>query len=334
MTTLTNLLRTQSNSGLLRPLDVRRDLNSVADLVEQCFADTLDVDGQRYIQQMRNLARSPGALAWISSFSDRSNLPLSGYVWEQDGMLVGNLTLIPYLVRGDQYLLIANVAVQPAYRRQGIARRLTAKALEHARQRGVQAVWLHVREENEPAIHLYRSLGFTERARRTTWLSNGQPQRAQAALAPDQRVRVTSRRNQDWHAQQKWLRRNYPVEVTWHLSFKAAALQPGIRGGLYRLLNDVETRQWSAWSGNRLLGVLAWNTSQAYADNLWLATSQEDEDLAASALLAHARRQLPARRPLSLDYPAGQAAEAIQQAGFHIHQTLIWMSVEIRSRMR
>ncbi len=174
MTTITNLLGNTAQSGHLRPLDVRRDLGGVADLVEQCFADTLDTDGKRYIQQMRSLARNPGTLNWIGSFSERTYLPLSGYVWEEEKRVVGNLTLIPYHIQREQTLLIANVAVHPDYRRRGIAYRLTAKALEHARQRGIQATWLHVREENEPAIKLYRSLGFRERARRTTWISNGQ----------------------------------------------------------------------------------------------------------------------------------------------------------------
>ena len=84
MTTITNLLGNTAQSGHLRPLDVRRDLGGVADLVEQCFADTLDTDGKRYIRQMRSLARSPGTLNWIGSFSERSYLPLSGYVWEEE----------------------------------------------------------------------------------------------------------------------------------------------------------------------------------------------------------------------------------------------------------
>ncbi len=339
MTTMMDMLRTAAQSGQLRPLDVRKDLKHVADLVEQCFADTLDVDGQRYIQQMRSLARSPATLNWIG-ISDRFNFPLSGYVWEEDGRLVGNLTLIPYQIHGEQCLLIANVAVHPDYRRRGIAYRLTARALEHARQRGVQAVWLHVREENEAALQLYRALGFVERARRTTWLSNGRPSRTEklteleTAEVEKLQVHIKPRRNQDWPAQQKWLRRTYPLEVTWHLSLKVAALQPGLKGFFYRFLNDLQTQQWSAWKARRLLGVLAWNGSNAYADNLWLATSQEDENVAAQALLTYARQQLSHRRPLSLDYPAGRACEAIQQAGFHVHQTLIWMSIAIRPQTR
>ncbi len=131
MTTITNLLGNTAQCGHLRPLDVRRDLGGVADLVEQCFADTLDTDGKRYIHQMRSLSRNPGTLNWISSLSERTYLPLSGYVWEEDKRIVGNLTLIPYHICSETpTILIANVAVHPDYRRRGIAYRLTAKAIE------------------------------------------------------------------------------------------------------------------------------------------------------------------------------------------------------------
>jgi hypothetical protein len=42
---------TTTSSSHLRAFDVRHDLDAVADLVEVCFADTLDADGRRYIQQ-------------------------------------------------------------------------------------------------------------------------------------------------------------------------------------------------------------------------------------------------------------------------------------------
>jgi len=331
MTTITNLLGNTAQSGHLRPLDVRRDLGGVADLVEQCFADTLDTDGKRYIQQMRSLARNPGTLNWIGSFSERTYLPLSGYVWEEEKRVVGNLTLIPYHIQREQTLLIANVAVHPDYRRRGIAYRLTAKAIEHARQRGIQATWLHVREENEPAIKLYRSLGFRERARRTTWISNGQTPLSEDELAKAgnlPRVTVGLRRAQDWASQQAWLQRLYPAEVTWHLSLKQAWLRPGLIGFLYRTFSDINLQQWSAWQGDDLLGVLIWNASHSYADSIWLVTDPEHEENAAKALLHYARGQLSSKRPLSLDYPAAQAQQAIQGAGFHAHQTLIWMSVD------
>jgi hypothetical protein len=62
MVAITQRIDSSTSSSGLRPFDVRRDLNQVADLVEQCFADTLDPDGQHYLGQMRAAAGNPAYL--------------------------------------------------------------------------------------------------------------------------------------------------------------------------------------------------------------------------------------------------------------------------------
>jgi ribosomal protein S18 acetylase RimI-like enzyme len=335
MASLTKLLASSSEQGKLRPIDVRHDLNQIADLMEHCFADTLDPDGQRYLQQMRAAANNPSYLRWTTMMSEGGTVPVTGYVWEEAGQIVGNLTLIPYYSLGRRYFLVANVAVQPEYRRKGIATSLTMKAIEHARQRGAQAVWLHVRADNEGAFHMYRTLGFIERARRTTWIYDTISQRD--VIVPGTRVEAPSypgisiqgRRSGDWRQQRAWLEKIYPAELSWHLSLKYKALSPGLWGFLKRFLNDIQVRQWSAWRRNQLLGVLAWQSMLGYADSLWLATTPEYEESVVGMLLHHARTHLSSRRPLSLDFPAGRAGPEIQVAGFRIHQTLIWMSMNL-----
>jgi ribosomal protein S18 acetylase RimI-like enzyme len=334
MASLTKLLASSSARGNPRPIDLRRDLNHVADLMESCFADTLDPDGQRYLQQMRSAAKKPGYASWASMAAEGTSVPVSGYVWEEEGQIVGNLTLIPFYTLTARYFLIANVAVRPDLRRKGIATSMTMKAIEHARQRGAQAVWLHVREENEGAVRLYRTAGFQEQARRSTWL--WEPSSANQPLAPGimpegvhPKVSVQERRSADWRSQRLWLVQRYPKELCWHLSLKINALRPDLWGFLNRFLNDLQVRQWSAWHAGQLVGVLAWQSMSAYADSLWLAASPQYEELAAGALLAHARQRSAQHRPLSLDYPAGRASQAIQSAGLHLHQTLIWMSLPL-----
>jgi ribosomal protein S18 acetylase RimI-like enzyme len=330
MATLTKLLSVSPSTGQLRPLDARRDLNHVADLMERCFADTLDLDGQRYLRQMRSAASNPSYLNWATT-AQGASVPISGYVWVEAGQLVGNLTLIPCYTFSQRYFLVANVAVHPDFRRRGIASLLTAKAIEHARQRSAQMVWLHVRAENEGAIRLYRSLGFVERARRTTWVWDAARKSEEASSAPAFHggLRLAARRTADWRLQSAWLAQNYPTELSWHVSLKPNALRPDLWGFFYRFLNDLQVRQWSVWRGEQLLGVLAWQVAPTYADALWLAAHPEVEDSAAGALLHYAVDHSPTHRPLSLDYPAGRATLAIQSAGFHLHQTLIWMSLQL-----
>ena len=341
MTAITRPLH--SSPQEIRPFDVRRDLKAVANLVELCFADTLDTEGRRYVQQMHSAADNPTYLRWASAVAGRVSMPLTGFVWEEHGYLAGNLSLIPFTSRGRRLFLIANVAVDPAYRQRGIARQLTEAALDQIRKRGAQAVWLHVRSDNQPANHLYRSLGFEERARRSTWETDwsrsrsGRPKDSPGTddspapgLARDASpVEIGPRRAQHWAEQLIWMRRTYPQEVTWHLPLDVHALRPGLRGILYRVFTGAQIKQFAATRQGRLLGVLVWQPLSRYTDNLWLAASLAHEDAAIRALLPHVRQAVGGARGFSLDYPAERGVEALEEVGFKLHQTLIWMELAL-----
>ena len=57
-------------------------------------------------------------------------------------------------------LYIGFVAVYPLFRGKGIGRRLLAFARGEARRRGLASLCLHVFEQNEGAMKLYRDIGF------------------------------------------------------------------------------------------------------------------------------------------------------------------------------
>lgn len=314
----------------LRPFDVRKDLNAVADLVETCFADTLDEDGRRYVDQMHAASRNPGYLRWAMAVAENVPMPFSGYVWEENGYLAGNLSLIPYKYQGKRCYLIANVAVDPAYRRKGIARSLTNNAIEHARKRGIDEIWLHVRSENEAALSLYQSLGFGERAQRTSWeiKPRSQNRRTSQTRIEPTGIKITRPQRRYWDQYRQWLRDLYPPELTWHQPYHLTALRPGWLGSLYRFFTGNHIRQWAAQQDERHIGILTWQPHTKHADHLWLASSADDEGRVIAALLPIARRQLARRRRILLDYPAGRAILALHDEGFRIQQTLIWMRLE------
>ncbi|MBW2036151.1 MAG: ribosomal protein S18-alanine N-acetyltransferase [Deltaproteobacteria bacterium] len=56
---------------------------------------------------------------------------------------------------------VVNLAVDPAYRRRGVARFLLQYALGMAKKRGMKRAYLEVRPSNYPAISLYEKLGFS-----------------------------------------------------------------------------------------------------------------------------------------------------------------------------
>ncbi len=318
----------------LRPFDIRRDLDRVADLVETCFADTLDEDGKRYVRQMHSAARNPSYLRWASAVADQASIPLSGFVWEENGRVVGNLSLIPFLNQGRQHYLIANVAVDPNCRRRGIARALTEAAMRQVRSRGIGAVWLHVRDDNIPAYNLYVSLGFVEKARRTTWEFS---KRKAEPFVPysrssDDRVVVGKIRPIHWTQQRDWFQAIYPAELTWHMPVNLFALRSDVWGGLYRLVSGIRVEQWAAMRDQQLLGVLTWQPHLGQADRIWLAAELENEAEVFPALLAHMHKAMPDRPRIILDYPAGRGSQAFGEAGFRLQQTLIWMEAKLKER--
>jgi ribosomal protein S18 acetylase RimI-like enzyme len=317
-------LPSEKSPSHLRPVNTYQDLKAVAELIEICFKDTLDPDGQSYLRRLRDAARFSYFSNWAASMvEDASILPLSGYVWVEGDQIVGNLSLIPFQSMGQRCYLIANVAVLPAFRGRGIGTCLTERALEHVQERHGAAAWLQVRDDNPAAIHIYETLGFKERARRTTWV-NTFPLRQETAGA----FMVGSRLSTHWALQREWLQRLYPAEFAWHLPVHWKAIQPGWSGEIYRLLNLTYPKHWTVSQGSDLCGILTWMSHPGYADYLLLAAPETVDSAAIQALLAHTRRSLPSRRRLSLNTPAGFADEAMQAAGFATQQTLIWMEVK------
>ena len=63
-----------------------------------------------------------------------------------------------WVVEDDAH--IANFAVSPDYRKQGVGKYLFAESLAHIRKLGGDHVSLEVRVSNIPAQHLYRQFGF------------------------------------------------------------------------------------------------------------------------------------------------------------------------------
>lgn len=295
----------------------------MAELIEVCFASTLDADGREYLRQLRWAARDTQYLSWLQGAAERLATPLYGYVWEEHGRIVGNLSLIPMYRAGHLIYLIANVAVHPDFRQRGIGHQLTQRALDYLRERGVQSAWLQVRDDNPAAYRLYLATGFVERTRRTTWHSADSHVALPNLL---EGLTIQHRRGEDWALQARWLQANYPAEVTWNLSFNARRLSPSLLNRLVGLLRGEAQQHWAAYRNGQALGFVTWEPMRSASDMLWVAAPEETEDLALQALLAHARLALVRRgRPLSINYPAGRAQAAFEAAGFQAHQTLVWM---------
>jgi ribosomal protein S18 acetylase RimI-like enzyme len=151
--------------GRLRPLDPARDLGRVADLVSEAFADELDARGRAALRELRWLSRLSPLVWWLSRADPTFRDAISGFVWEvpraggKDHLIVGNASVNRAPGSPSRHI-ICNVVVASDYRRQGIGRRLTERAVVEVEARGGQAALLQVHFHNKPALRLYTDLGF------------------------------------------------------------------------------------------------------------------------------------------------------------------------------
>ena len=67
---------------------------------------------------------------------------------------------------------IANVAVDPKYRKAGVGTLLVRRIFSLAREKGLSFVTLEVRASNENAISLYEKCGFKTEGRRKNFYSD------------------------------------------------------------------------------------------------------------------------------------------------------------------
>ncbi len=159
---MTVLTRSQTKPSFgLRPLNPLNDLRQVADLIEVAFANTLDAPGQSALQELRWLNFFKPALWGMFYFSFERNDFLSGFVWEEDGRIVGNISL-SQMEFGSRRWVISNLAVSPACRKRGIATSLMDASLEMVKQSNGAAVLLQVRADNDGARRLYRKYEFKD----------------------------------------------------------------------------------------------------------------------------------------------------------------------------
>ena len=120
-------------------------------------------------------ARTPGLLV-----GRPGEIPLSAYrekiqtlgdrgrylVAEQDGVMLGHAFLDPMGMRANAHVFRLTVVVHPGHRGNGVGRALLDALMAWAQgDPRVSKVELLVRATNEPALRLYRCLGFSEEGR-------------------------------------------------------------------------------------------------------------------------------------------------------------------------
>lgn len=311
----------------IRPLDLTTDLADVATLIETCFNRYLDDDGHRFLRHLRSVSANRALLTKAQIFL---RLPMQGFVWEEDGRIIGNLSLMLVRARmnsnllsfGQTGYLIANVATDPAYEGKGIAQALTKKALEFIKNRNIKNAFLQVRDNNPTAYHIYSHFGFHEFTRRSTWFKL--PRINNLNIAPQYHVRTP--RWKDWRILKHLYIKNYPRNVQWHLPIHLNLLRSDLVGYFSRSLYDSEIRQWALYNKDEteLFGSVSWQSSKNMTNYIWVASEEKKDGLILSNLLPYVENSINRKR-ITLDYPYGRGNQILTKLGFTQKQNLIWM---------
>ena len=123
------------------------DVPAVAELERKCFSDPWSE--RSVAAELEN----PLSL-WLVALLGRT---VVGYVGSQSVMEQADMM---------------NIAVNPDYRRQGIAESLIERLVSELKDKQVSSLTLEVRASNAPAIALYRKLGFIQVGKRPNYYRN------------------------------------------------------------------------------------------------------------------------------------------------------------------
>lgn len=311
-----------SASGL-RPIDPRRDMGQVADLIEIAFRGDLDPTGRRMVREMRALGR----MGWIGWALSQVLLPPAarpmGFVWEESGQVVGNASLLPVAGHKKRWVM-ANVAVHPEYRRRGIGRQMVEAAGEFAHREGARSIYLQVESDNPAALTLYDSLGYEAFTTRTTW-----KRRRGVSWRPELPARgVRLRKSGEWPLQWALAERVSPEGLVW-----PHPLEPDYfrHSGFERFLGRGGKWHLVQWEQGRLAGSLTVQGSATV--RFVLIADPTAQGHAEKGLVGEALNRIrPERRSVVMDYTADVAAQDLKRMGFQEERTLTWMKIRLRAR--
>jgi len=131
----------------------------MCDLAEVAYVDDYARMGRSARAEMERERRLEYIVRWAGVIFPPLRDAGRGLVWDMDGKIVSAVMYMRVGLSGTRWT-IDTVATHPDHQRCGLARRLFARAVESIVQRGGADCSLKVREDNDAAYQLYRSVGF------------------------------------------------------------------------------------------------------------------------------------------------------------------------------
>ncbi len=301
-------------------------MRALAELIEVAFSSNLEADSKRMLGWMKLI----GQLGWFGWLLSLYVLPPAarphGFVWESEGRLVGNASVLPVGGHPGRWIMV-NVAVHPEFQRQGIARQLVQSCVAYVQEQKGRVLLLQTESGNPGAHDLYTDLGFEAIAARTTWVGQFDKRRYHAVSKGLARPRS----REEWRAQVSLARRVHPEGLIWPYPlgtsiYRAVSLFDSIvMGG---------NRHWVVEADGELLGSLSLRWSPEI--DVWrmlLVVDPKAQGKIEGDLLVCGLADLPIRRGrIELEYPSGVAENQLIDLGFKKKRCLTWMKCELKNR--
>jgi RimJ/RimL family protein N-acetyltransferase len=163
------------SAGAAGPGESRRCLGNTKDAMSQIEIRKIDTqDAESFRECLDSVARERTYLAQVGApplertrqFVEESVAKdAAQYVAVIDGRVVGWCDIFAHWAYALQHVGTLGMGVHASFRGQGLGRRLIAKTLAHACDKGIYRVTLEAREDNLRAIRLYESMGFKHEGR-------------------------------------------------------------------------------------------------------------------------------------------------------------------------
>jgi GNAT superfamily N-acetyltransferase len=285
----------------------------------------LDAEGQRILQGQTAVTGQPAILYRFNPMASRLS---RGFVWEQDGQIIGNVTLLNTSVNG-RYLIV-NVAVHPDYRRQGIARMLMKATTDHVRQKNGREILLQVDKDNQHAIDLYLDLDYTTIGTMTTWVANAGRAHPIQSHAD---VPIRALRGNEGQAAYELDILALPPNLNWPEPIPKDTYQFSMWKRIANFINARHHETWITTDGVRLTGSVSVWSEWGRAHQLTLRVHPKWKGELERPLLAKILRQLPyiPRRNIRIDHPHSDELTntLLTEANFKPRRTLTHMHVDL-----
>jgi ribosomal protein S18 acetylase RimI-like enzyme len=331
---ISKLASGRHTSGI-RSLNPSRDLGQLADLIESAFGQELSDGGEQVLREIRLLSRLGPLNYLFTEMSSEIDGLFNSYVWEEEGRVVGNVT-VNRPTGHPQRWQISNVAVLDPWRGRGIGRKLVEAALDQIVRRGGQAAYLFVRDDNPSAGRLYEGLGFV-RVDAATDLKLDPPPRS----GPSADVEVLrSLRPEEGEALYQLVSRAAGPGYRWLYAIRRRQYVLSAEERFSRWLESLftgqaETRWCLSTAGELDAGVSLratrlWNR-KPHILHLWVRPDRRGqvEKALARDIAALLSRQAPRSTRLSLPECECAAIEALLEQGFTKVRTLVLMRLDV-----